>query len=113
MTSFMLFLLAVIWLLYQLFSQKPCPPGSRFDFEKSEEDFASGIGVQEWERRKRKGYYYSTPEEMARRQEEKEVIPGVVDIKRYEYDKKLWGIEETERRRAEGRYLYEIKIKGL
>ena len=113
MVSLPLFLLAVGWLLYKLFSEKPCPPGHKFDSEKELQDLRDGIGVQEWQRRKKKGYYYSTPEEIAQRQKAKEVIPGVVDIERYEYDKKLWGEEKAEQRRTAGHYKHVVKIKGL
>ena len=113
MINFPLFLLAVGWLLYKLFSEKPCPLGHRYDSEKARQDLANGIGTCEWQRRKKKGYYWSTPEEIEQRQKAKEDIPGVVDIKRYEYDKKLWGEEKAEQRRAAGHYKHIIEIKGL
>lgn len=110
MVSLPLFLLAVGWLLYKLFSEKPCPPGHKFDSEKELQDLRDGIGVQEWQRRKKKGYYYSTPEEMEQRQKAKEVIPGVVDIERYERDKKWYGIVEVEERRKLGMYKHKRRI---
>lgn len=110
MVSFPLFLLAVCWLLYKLFSEKPCPPGHKFDSEKELQDLRDGIGTREWQRRKKKGYYWSTPEEIEQRQKAKEVIPWVVDIEQYNLDKGFLGIVEVERR-AEGYYKHVVKKK--
>lgn len=113
MASFLMFLLAVVWLLYQLFSEKPCPPGNVYDDEKSKQDLIDGVGVREWNRRQKKGYYYSTPEEIEKRQKAKEVIPGVVDVERYKRDREWFGVMYAEENRKAGRYKYVIKMKKM
>lgn len=104
MVSLPLFLLAVGWLLYKLFSEKPCPPGHTYDFEKADEDHCNGIGYDEWERRYKKGYYWTSQKEIEERKKAKEVIPGVVDIKRYENDKRIFGEKYAEMNRKLGNY---------
>lgn len=109
MVSFPLFLLAVIWLLYKLFSEKPCPPGHRFDSDKKTEDMLSGISFDEIEHRQKKGYYWTPKEEIERRNEEKKSFKygqqNIVDVERYEKDKKTFGEEYTEILRMGGAYL--------
>lgn len=103
MVSFPLFLLALIWLLYKLFSEKPCPPGHRFDSDKKTEDMLSGISFDEIERRQKKGYYWTPKEEIESRNAKKKSFKygqqNVVDVERYENDKKIYGEEYTEKLR--------------
>ena len=108
-----LFLLAVCWLLYKLFSEKPCPHDCLYDSEKAIEDLASGVKPSEWKRRMKKGYYWTPIEEIEQREKEREsqnveVIPGVIDIKRYERDMELWGAVFVEELKKAGCYMYII-----
>ena len=113
MVNFPLFLLAIGWFIYKAFSEKPCPPGYRFDLDKKTEDMLNGVSFDERERRQKKGYYYSPKEEIEKRREEKKAykyVPkyeklNVVDIERYENDRKIFGEEYTEQLRQGGAYL--------
>ena len=67
--------------------EKPCPKGYMFNTLKSAKDLASGISKWEHLRRKNRGDYWITYEEYMAQFQPKEVMPGVVDIERYNYDK--------------------------
>ena len=45
MVSFPLFVIAIIWLLYKAFSEKPCPKGYTYDMEKAQKDRESGVSA--------------------------------------------------------------------
>lgn len=79
--------------------ERPCPKGYVFDTVKSIQDLASGISKWEYLRRKNRGDYWITQEEYDERIHPKEVIPGVVDIDRYNHDKEKYGEFFAEHRR--------------
>ena len=79
--------------------EKPCPKGYVFDIVKSAQDLGSGISKWEYLRRKNRGDYWITYEEYYERTHPKEVIPGVVDIDRYNHDKEKYGEFFAEHRR--------------
>ena len=105
MVSFPLFVIAIIWLLYKAFSEKPCPRGYTYDMEKAPKDRENGVSATEWKRRYKKGDYWVSQKELEERQKAKEVIPGVVDIERYEADKKIFSAQFVEINRKAGAYM--------
>lgn len=110
------FMLNVLTLLSALFAGKEiikektepvAPRGTRFDWDAYYKDIENGIDpMKQLKKRKAGGYMTTKP-----KAEPKEVIPGVVDIKRYEYDKKVYGEEFAEAWRKNGSYKYIKKRK--
>lgn len=81
------FIIILIFAFVPGLIEKPCPKGYVFDMVKSATDLASGISKWEYLRRKNCGDYWITQEEYNERIHPKEVIPGVVDIDRYNFEK--------------------------
>ena len=105
MVSFPLFVIAIIWLLYKAFSEKPCPRGHTYDMETAEKDRENGVSYSEWKKKYNRGDYWVSQKELEERQKAKEVIPGVVDIERYEADKKIFSAQFVEINRKAGAYM--------
>lgn len=103
--SLILFLVAICYFVYKVASEKPCPPDHRYDLEKEREDIKNGVSFEERDKKRRRGEYWTHKDDIADRKP-KEVIPGVVDICRYERDKKVYGVEYTELLRSAGEYKY-------
>ena len=68
MVSFPLFVIAVIWIIYQLCREKPCPKGYTYDMYKAQKDRENGVSATEWKRRYNKGYYWVSQKELEKRQ---------------------------------------------
>ena len=78
------------------------PKGTRFDWDAYWADVEKGIPAMEQVRKcQRCGYMTTKP-----LPEPKEVIPKVVDMKRYEHDKKLYGEAIAEVNRKSGMYMF-------
>ena len=78
------------------------PKGTRFDWEAYWADVDRGMSAMEQVKKRQSGGYTTTKPI----QKPTEVIPQVVDIKRYEHDKKLYGEAITEVNRKCGMYMF-------
>lgn len=97
--------LATIFAASEVIKEKTEPvasKGTRFDWDAYWADVEKGIPAMEQVRKcQRCGYMTTKP-----LPEPKEVIPKVVDMKRYEHDKKLYGEAIAEVNRKSGMYMY-------
>lgn len=80
-------------------TEKPAPKGTRFDWDAYKKDIENGIGCMEQLRKQERGGYWTT-----------KPLPEIVDIERYEYDKKRYGAETAECWKQKGYYRYKRKI---
>ena len=82
--------------------EKPAPKGTRFDWDTYWKDNENGIGIMEQVRKRQSGGY-TTTEPLP-----KMSIPdnGVIDVKRYEHDKKVYGEAIAESWRKSGLYKF-------
>ena len=82
-------------------TEKPAPKGTRFDWDAYNRDIANGMDcMTQLKKRKAGGYMTTTP------LPENPPIDRVVDVERYERDKKLYGEDLTELHRKAGDYNY-------
>lgn len=103
--SLILFLVAICYFVYKVASEKPCPPDHRYDMEKEYEDIRNGVSFEERDKKRKSGEYWTHKDDIEARKP-KEVIPGVVDIERYNRDVRDFGLEYTELLRSAGEYKY-------
>ena len=95
----------IVWLLgflslcyaaYKIISEKlekPAPPNRRFDYAAYWNDIENGMSMTACaEKRKRGGYWTTEPEN------------DLVDIERYDHDKKYFGEKYAEKWRSYGSY---------
>lgn len=102
MFQLILFLIAVGYFIYKLATDKPVPPNSRIDWEAEDHDRQAGMSWDERQKKwKRNEYWTTKPKEKP-----VEVIPKVVDYKRYLKDKEQLGETYAERRRDFGEYMH-------
>ena len=111
------FIVILIFALVPGLIEKPCPKGYVHNDLKAAKDLASGISKWEYLRRKNRGDYWITNKEYMEQFTPKEVIPGVVDIDRYNYDKEKYGKLEhgdliLERRVKFGSYRHIVQDKS-
>lgn len=102
MFHFILFLIATGYLIYRLITDKSAPKGARVNWDAMDKDRVSGVP---WEKRQKNfddGKYWTT----APKKKPVEVIPKVVDIKRYMKDKEQLGESYAEKRRSYGEYMF-------
>lgn len=78
------------------------PPNTRFDWDAYWADVENGMPAMEQVRKRQRGGYMTTKT----LPEPKEVIPKVVDMKRYQHDKALYGEAIAEVNRKNGMYMY-------
>lgn len=78
------------------------PKGTRFDWDAYWADVEKGMPAMEQVRKRQCGGYMTTKP----LPELKEVIPKVVDMKRYQHDKELYGETIAEAWRKNGSYMY-------
>lgn len=81
------------------------PKGTRFDWDAYQKDIEDGIGAMEQVRKRQSGGYMTTaplPTPPA-------AINDVVDIKRYQYDKRVYGETFAEVNRKNGSYKYIVR----
>ncbi len=78
------------------------PKGTRFDWDEYWADVRRGMSSMEQIKKRQRGGYMTTKP----LPQPKEVIPMVVDIERYNRDKKMYGKELTEVLRKRGQYTY-------
>lgn len=78
------------------------PLNTRFDWDAYWADVENGMPAMEQVRKRQRGGYMTTKT----LPEPKEVIPKVVDIKRYQHDKKLYGEAFVEFNRKNGMYMF-------
>lgn len=78
------------------------PKGTRFDWDAYWADVENGMPAMEQVRKRQRGGYMTTKP----LPEPQEIIPKVVDIKRYNHDKALYGEAIAEVNRKCGMYMY-------
>ena len=78
------------------------PKGTRFDWDAYWDDVENGMPAMEQVRKRQRGGYMTTKP----LPEPNEVIPKVVDMKRYQYDKALYGEAIAEVNRKCGMYMF-------
>ena len=78
------------------------PKGTRFDWDAYWADVEKGMPAMEQVRKRQRGGYMTTKP----LPEPKKVIPKVVDMKRYQHDKELYGEAIAEAWRKNGSYMY-------
>ena len=76
--------------------------GTRFDWDTYWADVKNGMPIVEQVKKRQSGGYMTTKP----LPEPKEVIPKVVDMKRYQHDKKLYGEAIVEVNRKLGMYMF-------
>lgn len=97
--------LATVFAAREIIKEKTepvAPKGTRFDWDAYWDDVKNGIPAMEQVKKRQSGGYTTTKP----LPEPKEVIPKVVDMKRYEHDKKLYGEAITEVNRKYGMYMF-------
>lgn len=93
--------LAIVQLLKEAF-EKPAPKGTHFDWDAYWEDIKNGIGAMEQVKKCERGDYMTT--KPAPKYWYELPMRTVVDVKRYEYDKKTCGEWYAELQRDNGAY---------
>lgn len=96
---------AVIFAIIEVIKEKRepvAPKGTRFDWDAYWADVDNGMSSMEQVRKCQRGCYMTT-EPLS---EPVEVIPKVIDMKRYEHDKKVYGESLTEVNRKCGMYMF-------
>lgn len=78
------------------------PKGTRFDWDAYWKDVNDGMGTMQQVRKRQSGGYTTT----APLPEKQPPIDGVVDVKRYQHDKMVYGEAITEMNRQNGSYKY-------
>lgn len=78
------------------------PKGTRFDWDAYWDDVDSGVGALKQVRKRQSGGY-TTTEPLPHKQPP---IDGVIDIKRYQHDKEVYGEAIAEINRQNGSYKY-------
>ena len=78
------------------------PKGTRFDWDAYWSDIENGMSTIEQVKKRQSGGYMTTKP----LHKPQEVIPKVVDIKRYQYDKELYGEAIAEVNRKCGVYMF-------
>ena len=78
------------------------PKGIRFDWDAYWADVDNGIPIMKQVKKRQSGGYTTTKP----LSKPVEVIPKVVDMKRYQHDKKVYGEAITEVNREYGLYMY-------
>lgn len=109
------FIISLIFAFVPGLIEKPAPPGYVLHPYKSTLDLASGISKWEYIRRKNRGDYWVTQEEfreIIKTQRPNEVLPGIVDIDRYNYDKTRIPPVSLEWRVKIGKYRFIEKDKS-
>lgn len=98
-------ILAIVQIIKEAF-EKPTPKGTRFDWEAYWKDVESGMPAMEQVRKRQRGGYMTT------KQLPDNTIPEnkIVDVKRYEHDKREYGEEIAEINRQNGSYTYIRKV---
>lgn len=97
--------LATIFAAREVIKEKTepvAPKGTRFDWDAYWADVENGMSAAEQVKKRQSGGYMTTkplPEPV-------EVIPKVVDMKRYQHDKKVYGEAIAEVNRKCGMYMY-------
>lgn len=97
--------LAAIFAICEIVKEKiepVSPKGIRFDWDEYWADIDSGMSAMEQVKKRQSGGYMTTKP----LPEPKEVIPKVVDMNRYQHDKKLYGEEIAEVNRKCGVYMF-------
>lgn len=84
------------------------PKGTRFDWDAYQKDIENGIGAMEQVRKRQSGGYMTTAP-LPTPPASPAAINDVVDIKRYQYDKRVYGEAFAEVNRKNGSYKYIIK----
>lgn len=96
--------LAAIFSAKEIIKEKTepvAPKGTRFDWDAYWKDIKNGMSCTEQVRKRQRGEYMTTKPLPA----PKEVIPKVVDIKRYNHDKEVYGEAIAEVWRKCGSYM--------
>lgn len=105
MIRFLMTIFSTLYLSGQAIKEKTepvAPKGTRFDWDAYWADVENGMPAMEQVRKRQRGGYMTTKT----LPEPKEVIPKVVDMKRYQHDKALYGEAITEVNRKNGMYMY-------
>lgn len=103
----LLAILAACWTIKEVVKEKMepvAPKGTRFDWDAYQKDIENGIGAMEQVRKCQSGGYMTTAPLPT-----PATINDVVDIKRYQYDKRVYGEAIAEVNRKNGSYKYIIK----
>ena len=96
---------SVIFAIYEIIKEKTepvAPKGTRFDCDAYWADIDNGMSAMEQVRKRQRGGYMTTKP----LSESIEIIPKVVDMKRYQHDKKLYGEAIAEVNRKNGLYMF-------
>lgn len=80
------YIAAIVYFLYKVFTELPTPDGWCYDWEKEKVDIDRGIPYRVREKKRARGHYNSPSAEVRARKFPPEVLPGVVDIERYNRD---------------------------
>jgi len=105
MIHFLITALSALFLGVQIIKEKTepvVPKGTRFDWDAYWADVEKGMPAMEQVRKRQRGGYMTTKP----LPEPKEVIPKVVDMKRYQHDKELYGEAIAEVNRKCGMYMF-------
>ena len=105
MIHILIMILSVLYLVSQFLKEKCeklAPKGTRFDWDAYWKDVENGMPAMEQVRKRQRGGYMTT-EPLP---EPKEIIPKVVDMKRYQHDKKRYGEAIAEVNRKCGMYMF-------
>ena len=105
MIHFLITVFSALFLGVQVVKEKTepvVPKGTRFDWDVYWADVEKGMPAMEQIRKRQRGGYMTTKP----LPEPKEVIPKVVDMKRYQHDKKLYGEAIAEVDRKCGMYMF-------
>lgn len=105
MIHFLITVFSALFLGVQVVKEKTepvAPKGTRFDWDAYWADVENGMPAMEQVRKRQRGGYMTTKP----LPEPKEVIPKVVDMKRYQHDKKLYGEAIAEVNRKNGMYMF-------
>lgn len=98
-------IVSIVFTVYKIIKEKnmpKAPKGTRFDWDRYNEDIKSGMTCMEQLKKTEHGDYYTTNP----LHEKKEIIPKVVDMVRYQHDKELYGEEIAETFRKNGSYMH-------
>ena len=96
---------AIIFAVIEVIKEKcepVAPKGTRFDWDAYWADIDNGMSAMKQVRKRQRGGYMTTeplPKPV-------EVIPNVIDMKRYQHDKKVYGELLTEVNRKNGMYMF-------
>lgn len=96
---------AIIFAVIEVIKEKcepVAPKGTRFDWDAYWADIDNGMSDMEQVRKRQRGGYMTT-EQLPK---PVEVIPNVIDMKRYQHDKKVYGELLTEVNRKNGMYMF-------